>query len=543
MTDVEIQALREALLKRFAAGEIDAATYDRMRHELDQLSAPGGPAAQQTPAPGARETPLAGRPERHPSIGGWDTSLGMAPATELGGFRLETMIGRGGMGEVWKAYDPTAERYVVIKVVPPELQQQAEEMSRVKETFSRIHALHHQHICPVYLLGQAPGYGYFVVMKYIEGRSLSAYRNQYVLRHGKIPVGEVARLLAMVAAALDYAHAHRVVHRDIKPENLLVTGDGEDVQVIDFGLAAEIRQSVIRISKVKMETAGTYPYMAPEQWRGELQDAATDQYALGVVAYELLAGRLPFDTPDVAMMRLCVLNDPPPPLRDQPEHVNRALARALAKRREERFSSCAAFVEALARRPEEFVELHEVPERSAPPLPPPVQRGAGAHAVADRGAGVQPAREPPPASPSPTPTPRPETPAPRSSTPSVWSAPSDDAIRQRAPQEFAAWAANAQRGDPAAQYLVAMCYFHGWSAPLNAREGVKWLLFSAGQGCREAQYRLAVCYEKGVGIRASLIEAAKWHRKAGAQGIPEAKQHFEALPFWATLLQRLGLDG
>ena len=276
-------------------------------------------------------------------------TLGSGPSgtSEIGGFRLESKLGRGGMGEVWKAWDPTAERFVVVKLVPSDVQNAEEEMARVKETFARVHDLQHQHVCPLYLLGNDPQRGYFVVMKFIDGQTLSAYRRTYVARHGSFPLEQVIRVLGPVADALDYAHAHKVIHRDIKPQNILVVGDADDVQIVDFGLAAQIQTSLSRVSQVRMDTSGTRPYMAPEQWKAGFQDARTDQYSLGVVAYELLSGCLPFESPDFDILRACVLNDPPEQLADQPQNVDRAIARALAKRREERFGTCREFVQSL----------------------------------------------------------------------------------------------------------------------------------------------------------------------------------------------------
>jgi serine/threonine protein kinase len=266
----------------------------------------------------------------------------------IGNFQLQSELGRGGMGEVWKAWDTKAARPVVIKLVPPELQHADEEMARVKAAFQRTHALNHQHICPVYLLDHDRRFGWYVVMKYIDGQTLSAYRATSVAQHGCFPLEQVVRLLRPIAEALDYAHGQKAIHRDIKPENILVLGQGEDMQLIDFGLAAEIRSSVTRVSQVRMEISGARPYMAPEQWRGDYQDQRTDQYALAVVAYELLAGRLPFDSTDFDILRACVLNDPPPPIQDQPDAVNRALMLGLAKRREERFPTCLEFIQAIA---------------------------------------------------------------------------------------------------------------------------------------------------------------------------------------------------
>ncbi len=266
----------------------------------------------------------------------------------IGNFQLQVKLGRGGMGEVWKAWDTKAERPVVLKLVPPELQHAGEEMARIKVSFQRIHALQHQHICPVYLLDEDRRFGWYLVMKYIDGQTLSAYRATYVARQGEFPVEQVVKVLCPVAEALDYAHAQRVIHRDVKPQNILVVGDAEDVQIVDFGLAEEIRTIVSRVSQQQMDTAGTRPYMAPEQWKGQPQDARTDQYALAVVAYELISGRLPFESADLEILRLCVLNDPPEAIEGQTSALNRVLILGLAKLRQERFGSCREFVRSLA---------------------------------------------------------------------------------------------------------------------------------------------------------------------------------------------------
>ena len=138
------------------------------------------------------------------------------------------------------------------------------------------------------------------------------------------------------------------MHRDIKPENIMVCPESGDVQVVDFGLAAQIRTSMSQISRVKMEVGGTPPYMAPEQWMGRYQDGRTDGYALAVVAYQLIAGQLPFDAEEFHAMYHCALNEPMPELEDHPAAVNEVLAKGMAKAPGNRYPSCQHFVEALA---------------------------------------------------------------------------------------------------------------------------------------------------------------------------------------------------
>ncbi|NQV24743.1 MAG: protein kinase [Rhodopirellula sp.] len=276
---------------------------------------------------------------------------------KLGQVTLTEAIGKGGMGEVWKAFDATRDAHVALKFLPSEVQDSSREMRRVVQTFRAVQALQHPHICPVYFLEEFPSFGQVLGMKFIDGLTLVDYRDQYFDEHGKFPVEELVRILRPVAEALDYAHnpsaihpevTKAVIHRDIKPENILIGADGRGVQIVDFGLVEQVRMSVSRVSQVEMDSSGTRPYMAPEQWRGQFQDGCTDQYALAVVAYELLADRLPFEVADPFQLRECVLNEPVESISDVPGSVNAALLKALSKDRDDRFGTCTEFVDALA---------------------------------------------------------------------------------------------------------------------------------------------------------------------------------------------------
>jgi len=297
---------------------------------------------------------------------------GFSPGSILGGnFRLENQLGRGGMGEAWKAYDLTAERYVVLKFVPKEIQHVKEAMDDVRDSFKKVHALQHQHICPVYGLFTDPEHGLYLVMKFIDGMPLNEYKRRQIEKHGKMSFSDAVQILWGMAKGLDYAHEKKVVHRDIKPQNVMI-GKTDGVQIIDFGLAEEIRTSMAKFSEVVMEVSGTRPYMAPEQWKGRMQDAQTDQYALAVTAYELFSGRPPFHGSDVGILRECVLNDALEPIAGIAEHVNAALFRALAKKREDRFPDCKSFIKALATKPKSETDIQQsVP----PPLPPDPESG------------------------------------------------------------------------------------------------------------------------------------------------------------------------
>ena len=266
-------------------------------------------------------------------------------------YRLEKQAGRGGMGEIWKAYDTIGERYVALKFVPRDIQRHEEEMLRVKETFKTIHELNHQNICPVYSMENDPVHGFYLVMKWLVGYTLDEIHQRNAKEGGRLPIQYVPKLLECVADALDYAHKQKVVHRDVKPSNIFVRlkkGQIEEVSLIDFGLATEIRESMTRVSQVKINTSGTRPYMPPEQWRGRKQDAKTDQYSLAVVAYELYAGNLPFSGSDAFILRNAILNFKPERIEGIPDYINDALQKALAKDREDRFESCGEFIKALS---------------------------------------------------------------------------------------------------------------------------------------------------------------------------------------------------
>ena len=286
------------------------------------------------------------------SLSGHETKLGQIRVPQAGDvltglFRLNRPIGRGAMGVVWLADDLPGKRAVCVKLLPPEVQHDLTELGRVREMFQKVHALQHQHLCPLYLLGSDPLCGEFLVMKYVDGQTLSEYRRSYIAQNGEFPLTEVVRVLTPVAEALDYVHSQGLIHRDVKPANIMVSRDGQTVQLVDLGLAAEIQGSMSRVSKAARDIAGTAPYMAPEQWNGDPLDGKCDQYALAMVAYQLIAGKLPWDvTSEVAWMN-CAQNRERPMIQGATDSVNRSLARGLAKARAERFSMCIQFMKAI----------------------------------------------------------------------------------------------------------------------------------------------------------------------------------------------------
>ncbi len=255
-------------------------------------------------------------------------------------------LGRGGMGVVYKCLDETGGVEVAVKALPPEVSHDTQEMEDIKENYQLVQALHHSNIADIKTLEKDSDTGdYYLVMECAEGENLRSYIRKR-RKEGEITIESVLPILRQIASALDYAHNERIVHRDIKPANIMLSHDGR-VKVLDFGLAAQIHSSMTRVSRNHYGTSGTGAYMAPEQWEGQKQDAAADQYAFAVMVYEMLAGNLPFDGTDTSILREAVLKSNAKAIAGVPKYVNEALARAMSKDANERFVTCSDFVDAL----------------------------------------------------------------------------------------------------------------------------------------------------------------------------------------------------
>ncbi len=267
-----------------------------------------------------------------------------APGDVIAGrYVVERMLGEGGMGIVYQCLDKVGGVSVAVKCLPPEVSRNADEMEDIRANYRLVADLHHQNIAGVRTLELDESTGdYYLVMDLARGMSLK----RWMRRNPQATMAAKLAILRQVAAALDYAHARKVIHRDMKPENVMVD-DECGVKVLDFGLAAQIRSSQSRTSAAVTSRGGTPGYKSPEQWRGKPQREQSDVYSFGVMAYWMFAGVLPFDGDDPEVLGHAVLTEPVEPIAGLPVHMNAALAKALAKQPNERFTSCGAVVDAL----------------------------------------------------------------------------------------------------------------------------------------------------------------------------------------------------
>lgn len=268
--------------------------------------------------------------------------MALAAGSNLGPYRIIEPVGRGGMASVFKAYEPSLDRYVALKVLPPEFLHDPTFAERFRREAQTIARLEHPQIIPIFAYDIDPGTGTpWMAMRLISGGSLSQR-----IKNGRLPPAESARILKDVAEALDYAHGAGVIHRDVKPQNVLLDDAGR-VYLADFGIAKMV-ESTAHMTQTGMIT-GTPQYMAPEQALGKPIDKSIDIYALGIVAYELFTGRVPFsaDTPVAVLMKQASEPMPLPPVSEVQEDVTRAILRATAKDPAARWGSASAFARAI----------------------------------------------------------------------------------------------------------------------------------------------------------------------------------------------------
>jgi serine/threonine protein kinase/formylglycine-generating enzyme required for sulfatase activity/cephalosporin-C deacetylase-like acetyl esterase len=279
----------------------------------------------------------------------------------LGHFRIIKLLGRGAMGEVYLAQDVKLARQVALKLLPPAFQRDSERARRFEREARAAAALNHPNIVTVHEVGESDGQS-FIATEFVEGETLADR-----LRRGPLTVAEAAQVSSQIAEALAAAHTAGIVHRDLKPANIMVRPDGT-VKVLDFGLARLSRPAAeFAAEEAPTETAtvpgrimGTPHYMSPEQARGEIADARSDLWSLGVVVYESLAGRRPFEAPGQVEVLAAILSSNPTPLRSVNRRVPSGLAdlvgRLLVKDRERRIAGAAEVAHGLKRFAENAAE-------------------------------------------------------------------------------------------------------------------------------------------------------------------------------------------
>src|SRR6184192_4022940 len=256
-----------------------------------------------------------------------DALLDALRQAALGEYEVLAELGRGGMATVYLAHDLALDRKVAIKVLAPALLHMGEGMvERFKREARTAAALSHPHIIPIYAVKESERILYFV-MKYVQGRPLDAIIQEV----GPLPIQMVQTILAHVGDALGYAHRHGVIHRDVKSANIMLDEDGWAV-VTDFGIAKVVQAEGLTLTGV---TVGTPTYMSPEQCDMREVTGASDQYSLGVVAYEMLTGHLPFKGDSTMSVMYAHFNQPPRPVTelrpDCPPNLGAGVMRMLEK--------------------------------------------------------------------------------------------------------------------------------------------------------------------------------------------------------------------
>ena len=239
----------------------------------------------------------------------------LSPGASFGVYEELAPLGAGGMGEVWRARDPRLEREVALKVLPSSLETDESARKRLLREARLASKLNHPNVCTIYEVGEAEGRA-FIAMELVEGRSLAEN-----LDAGPLPPEQVLRYGEQVAEALEHAHSREVVHRDLKCANVVITPEGR-AKVLDFGLAGRIRDDdlvdattqSLESAELSGKIAGTLPYMAPEQLRGQPADSRSDLWALGIMLYEMASGQRPFRGDTGFELSSAILGQPTPKL-------------------------------------------------------------------------------------------------------------------------------------------------------------------------------------------------------------------------------------
>jgi len=267
---------------------------------------------------------------------------------QIGGHRIVRLIGTGAMGRVYLAQDERLDRSVAIKVLSRHRARDAAARQRFLREGRAAAAVEHPHVLAIHAVGEQDGRP-FIVMQHLEGTTLAAH----LAADGSPPLAESLRIGREIAEGLAAAHARGLVHRDVKPDNVFLVGPSRSVRIIDFGLARDV-DAAPNATRVTTDGAivGTPAYMPPERIGGESLDVRSDLFGLGVILYELIAGRLPFDGTTMVTMLAAIARGDPTPLAEAapatPTEVAALVMRLLAHRREDRPASAAEVAASLA---------------------------------------------------------------------------------------------------------------------------------------------------------------------------------------------------
>jgi serine/threonine protein kinase len=298
-------------------------------------------------------------PRTAPPATGEHVASGPDPLTTLAGqtldrrYRVGKRLGEGGMSYVYRAEEIETGRHVAVKILLPRLSRDPASVERLRREATIATKLDHPNVCPILRLGETADRLIYLVMPFLEGEPLSEHET----RRGPFPAAEAVPLLVQICNGLQHAHELQIIHRDLKPENvMLVPLDGEGSEyravVMDFGLAKE-RRAGAEVAKLTATgiVLGTPEFMSPEQIRGKPLDGRSDVYALGVLAFELLTGQLPFPGKSAQETMIARLRGAPAKLRDVrpelPVKLEAVLLKALAIDPAERFASMDEMAHAL----------------------------------------------------------------------------------------------------------------------------------------------------------------------------------------------------
>jgi formylglycine-generating enzyme required for sulfatase activity/tRNA A-37 threonylcarbamoyl transferase component Bud32 len=302
---------------------------------------------------------------------------------QFGAYQIVKPLGEGGMAAVYQAYQPAVDRYVAVKVLPRQYAADPQFIGRFQREARLLAQLQHPHILPVFDFGETEGYTW-LVMPFMEHGTLTD-----LLKGEPLPLPRVREILTQLGSALNYAHSRGLIHRDVKPSNVLLDESGNCL-LSDFGLARMAEASVKLTASGSV--LGTPAYMSPEQGAGKAIDGRSDLYSLGVIFYELVTGRVPYNAETPVAVIFKHISDPLPPAQELnpalPEPVQRALLKSLAKRPEDRYATGGELVRALQTaipaEAQEAIPAHEVLPLAptlVPGVSPPSAPSASAPAI------------------------------------------------------------------------------------------------------------------------------------------------------------------